>query len=144
MPHTQQLLPSHPRRSQLDLSAVQQCIEACYDCASACTMCADACLGEQQLQMLVRCIRLDLDCADICLATGTVISRQTEADWGLIRAQLHACATACQVCAAECEQHAQHGMAHCRACAEACRRCAEACERLLQAVPAGNGAHATG
>ena len=122
------------------MSALAQCIEACHDGASACEMCADACLGEQQLQMLVRCIRLDLDCADVCTATGNVLSRQTEPDWSLISAQLQACVAACQSCGAECEMHVQHGMEHCRACAEACRRCADACNRLLQAIPAGNGA----
>jgi len=56
--------------------------------------------------MLIRCIRLNLDCADVCDATGRLISRQTEPDWGLLRAQLQACVAACQICGAECERHA--------------------------------------
>lgn len=85
--------------------------------------------------MLVRCIRLNLDCAVICDVTGHVLSRQTEPDWGIVRAQLLACVAACQACGAECERHAMHGMEHCRICAEACRRCAEACQRLLSVLP---------
>ncbi len=30
--------------------------------------------------MLARCIQLDLDCADVCLATGSVLSRQMAFD----------------------------------------------------------------
>ena len=79
---------------------------------------------------LRRCIRLDLDCADVCEVTGRVLSRQTEYDAELTRAVLEACASACRRCGAECESHA--GMhEHCRICAEACRRCEEACEALL-------------
>jgi hypothetical protein len=139
MPHVQEMIQTHPRKTQLDLSALTECIEACFECAQTCTACADACLGEQDIQTLVRCIRLNLDCADVCEATGGVLSRQAEPDWGLIRAQLEACAMACRTCGTECEKHAGH-MQHCRVCAESCRRCEEACRRLLQALPAGNGA----
>lgn len=137
MTHAQQMLQTHPRQSQVDATALAECIEACFDCAQACTACADACLGEEgHLQHLVRCIRLTLDCADVCDATGRLLSRQTEPDWGVIRAQLQACIAACRACGAECDRHAQGmGMEHCRVCAESCRRCAEACERLLAALP---------
>lgn len=136
MPHTSEMLQTHPRQPQVDRTLLQACIDACFDCAQACTACADACLGEQQhLQMLVRCIRLNLDCADVCEATGRLLSRQTEPDWSLIRAQLEACAAACRSCGDECQRHA--GMhQHCRVCAESCRRCEQACNRLLQALPA--------
>jgi hypothetical protein len=41
-------------------------IDECVDCAATCTGCADCCLGEEDVQELVRCIRLDLDRADAC------------------------------------------------------------------------------
>lgn len=134
--HASEMLQAHPSKTPVDARLTQACIEACFDCAQTCTACADACLGEQQhLQTLVRCIRLNLDCADICEVTGRLISRQTEPDWSVLRAQLQACASACRSCADECRKHA--GMhPHCRVCANACRRCAEACDRLLQALPA--------
>jgi hypothetical protein len=85
----------------------------------------------------VRCIRLNLDCADVCETTGRLLLRQTESDWSLIRRQLEACAAACRACGDECQRHAEGmNMEHCRVCAESCRRCAEACERLLSALPA--------
>ena len=92
---------------------------------------ADACLAEDMVAELRGCIRTDLDCADICEATGRVVSRQTEPDMGLLRAQLQACVAACRACGDACEQHA--GMhEHCRVCAASCRRCEESCNRLLQ------------
>ena len=37
--------------------------------------CADDCLSEDDHADLVRCIRLDLDCADVCDATGRILTR---------------------------------------------------------------------
>ena len=141
MPHVEQMLQSHPKKFQGDAAALAACIEACLECAQTCTACADACLGEQDRQLLVRCIRLNLDCADVCDTTGRMLSRQTEPDWGMIRAQLQACVAACRVCGAECDKHAGH-MAHCKVCAETCRRCEEACTRLLNALPTSRQAAA--
>lgn len=133
MTHIQEMLQTHPQQAQVDISVLTRCVQACYDCAQSCTACADACLGEQDVQMLIRCIRLNLDCADVCNTTGQLLSRQTGADWSLLRSQLQACALACQICGAECEKHAHHE--HCRVCAESCRDCEEACNRLLAALP---------
>lgn len=135
MSSVQQMLATHPRASGAETSALAACIQECFSCAQCCTTCADACLGEQgHLEHLVRCIRLNLDCADICDATGSVLSRLTEADPAVLQAQLRACATACRACGNECARHAEGmNMEHCRVCAEACRRCEAACERLLAA-----------
>lgn len=130
----QQMLATHPRQSRMDIQALKACIEACYECAQTCTSCADACLGEPGVLDLVRCIRLNLDCAAICKVTGQVLTRQTEPAWSLLSSQIETCALACQVCGDECERHAGHHE-HCRTCAESCRRCEEACNRLLQAMP---------
>jgi hypothetical protein len=139
MTHIAEMLDTHPRAgtTALDRQALLDCIEACFDCAQTCTSCADACLGEEQhLTHLVKCIRLNLDCADVCETTGRLLLRQTEPDWSVIRAQLEACIAACRSCGDECQRHAEGmGMEHCRICAESCRRCADACERLLAALP---------
>lgn len=136
--HLSEMLRTHPRASSAQLTGLQECIEACYDCAQSCTSCADACLGEQSVEELVRCIRLNLDCADVCNTTGNILARLTEPDMALIRKQLEACIEACRVCGAECERHAQMHE-HCRLCAEACRRCEQACERVLQGMRTGVG-----
>jgi uncharacterized membrane protein len=133
MHHVTEMLETHPQATANE--ALARCIERCFACAFACTSCADACLAEEQVQELVRCIRLDLDCADVCDATGRVLTRQTSSEPGLARSMLEACAQACRVCAEECERHAAHHE-HCRVCAEACRRCEQACEDLLSSISA--------
>ena len=79
---------------------------------------------------LRQCIRLNLDCADVCAATGRMLSRQTGTNVETTRALLEACRAACKACAEECESHAQMHE-HCKVCAEACRRCEQACADLL-------------
>ena len=127
------MLKSHPRAAPGDGAERGDSIHACYDCAQACTTCADACLGESGVADLIRCIRLNQDCFDVCVSTGNILSRLTEPNGETERAQLEACLIACRTCAEECERHAHH-MEHCRICAEACRRCAEACEAMLSAA----------
>ena len=85
----------------------------------------------EDVRAMVRCIRLDLDCADVCLTTGRMLSRQTEPDMSVVARQLEACIAACRSCGAECDKHAPH-MAHCQACAAACHNCEQACQRLAQ------------
>jgi hypothetical protein len=128
-----EILGTHPRPTGLDLDVVARCIEACYDCEAACASCADADLAEPDVQEMVRCIRLCLDCADVCETTGRVVTRQSEADLGLVRSVVGACVVACVVCREECEKHAAHHE-HCRICVEVCRRCEDACNELIAAV----------
>lgn len=115
----------------LDTQVFADCVDACFDCATTCTTCADACLSEDMVADLRHCIRTNLDCADICDATGRVISRQTQPDVSLLQTQLQACAAACKACGNECEKYAQMHE-HCRVCAEACCRCEQSCNQLLQ------------
>ena len=133
MPNAQSMLETHPWPGNVDRGALAECIEACFECAQTCTSCADACLSEEGVAELRKCIRLDLDCADICEATGRVLTRQTEYDAPTSKAQLESCLGACRTCAEECAAHAEHHE-HCRICGAACRRCADACEGLLAAM----------
>ena len=123
------LNPSSNGSSQEELAA---CIEACFECDEVCTACADACLGEDDVADLRRCIGINLTCADVCGATGRILSRRTEHDAALTLAVLEACRQACRACAEECQRHAEHHE-HCRICAEVCRRCEQACDVLLDA-----------
>jgi len=128
------MLQTHPEARGAADAALVACVQACYGCAATCTICADACLAEEQVDTLRRCIRLNLDCADICRATGAVASRLSRTARGVLRAQLQACLEVCRACGDECASHAHHHE-HCGVCAEACRACAEACERLLGSLP---------
>lgn len=100
----------------------QKLLDALAKCAAECSHCATACLREQDSMMLERCIKLDLDCAEVCEATTGFVARSSE----FAEAVLRLCADICNACAEECEKH--NHMEHCKHCAEACRACAEACE----------------
>jgi hypothetical protein len=133
MSYARQLLDTFPRSLNVDADVLVAAIDAVSDCAQACTSCSDADLAEPDVAEMVKCIRLCLDCADVCIATGRVISRQTEYDASLTRSLLEACVTACRSSGDECERHAAMHE-HCRVCAEACRRCEQACQQLLTAM----------
>jgi hypothetical protein len=128
--HAKEILETHPRGSAIEAEVLVACIDACFDCAQSCTACADADLAEDDVATMIRCIRLCLDCTDVCIATGQVLSRQTEFDPDLGRALVQACLQACRSCAEECERHAAHHE-HCRICAEVCRRCEQTCVDVL-------------
>ena len=132
MPVAQDMLRTTPSEIGFAADDLAACIQACFECAQACTACADACLGEDMVAELRRCITTDLGCADVCEATGRILSRQAGYDAALTRAALTACQEACRLCAEECERHAEMHE-HCKVCAAACRRCEEACGRLLAA-----------
>jgi len=133
MSYAGQLLDTYPRDFNVDAGMLTTTIDALIECAQACTADADDDLSERNVGELVKCIRLCLDCADVCDATVRVISRQTEYDANITRPLLEACAATCKGCGDECERHAQMH-AHCRVCAEACRRCEQACRDLLAAM----------
>jgi hypothetical protein len=103
-----------------------ECIEACNVCEFACLSCAEASLAEVSLAKLGRCVRLALDCAEICLATRTLVSEALLCAPRLVQAQLEICARLCAACEAECRQQ---GAAHdyFGVCARACARCESLC-----------------
>ena len=131
--HVKEMLDTHPWPGNVDRDVLARCIEECHGCSSTCTSCADACLSDEMVAELRKCIRLNLDCADITETTGRILTRQTEYDAPTSKAQLQACREACRTCAEECERHAEMHE-HCRICAEACRRCEQACQELLSAM----------
>ena len=131
--HTKEMIATHPDVRGNVNQALIEAIEAAYDCAQTCTSCADACLAEDMVAELRQCIRLNLDCADVCGATATLGTRRTGSNEEVIRKMLDACVTACRLCGEECRRHA--GMhEHCRVCAEACRRCETACQSALRSM----------
>ncbi|WP_026461439.1 four-helix bundle copper-binding protein [Adhaeribacter aquaticus] len=106
-------------------SQYQSVIQALNACAATCDHCYSACLQEQDVKMMVRCIQLDRDCAEICKLTASALARGSE----VARTLLQACADICKACGDECAQHTHMG--HCQECAEACRRCEEACRSAV-------------
>ena len=133
MSYARQLLDSYPGTLNADAGMLAATIDALSDCVQACAADADADLAEQDLAEMVKCIRLCLDCVDVCTATAGVVSRQTDYDASITRSLLEACVATCKSCGDECERHAAMH-AHCRVCAQACRRCEQACRELLAAL----------
>ena len=130
MSYARQLLDSYPGTLNADAGMLAATIDALSDCAQACNADNAADLGEQNVTEMVKCIRLCLDCVDVCTATAGVVSRQTDHDASITRPLLEACVATCKSCGDECGRHAQHHE-HCRVCEQACRRCEQACRELL-------------
>jgi hypothetical protein len=133
MVYARRLLDTYPRRVALEADIVAAAIEALNNCAQACSTDIDANLSAPDLPDMVTCIRLCLNCADVCTATARVASRPAEWEDDVIRPLLKACVASCKACGDECEHHG-HMHEHCRVCAEACRRCEQACQDLLAAL----------
>ena len=102
----------------------QQTIAALNACVAECNHCTTACLDEQDVKMLTKCIKLDIDCAEICSLTASLLARGSEHGEHLKKE----CAEVCAACATECEKHAH--MEHCKKCAEVCWACAQACQTV--------------
>lgn len=134
--HAQRMIATHPHVKGSANDVLIRCIEECFDCAQTCTSCADACLGESMVAELTQCIRFNMDCADICAATGAVATRRTGSNGAVTKMMIEACGEACRVCAQECESHADMHE-HCRICAEACRRCEAACREAAGSIGIG-------
>ena len=133
MSYARQMLDTYPRTFNADAGLLAATIDALSDCVQACNADNAADLGEQNVTEMVKCIRLCLDCADICTATAAVTSRQTDYDANVTRPLLEACVAICKSCGDECERHARMHE-HCRVCAEACRSCEQACRGLLDTM----------
>jgi len=133
MSYARQMLATYPSDLAVDAGVLAAAIDALNSCAQACTADNEADLSEPSLAELVKCIRLCLDCADVCIATVSVVTRQAQYDANVTQPLLQACVAICKSCGDECERHA-HKHEHCRVCAEACRRCEQACRQLLAAM----------
>lgn len=96
------------------------------NCINHCNYCADACLDEDDVKMMVKCIRLDRACAEICSTLNQLMISGFEDVEDLVKY----CAKICHMCADECSKH---DAKHCQDCAEACRQCAEECKAYLAA-----------
>ena len=104
----------------------KELLQKLAQCAAACEMCADACLDEDNVKMMVHCIRLDRDCAKICMLAHSYVASHSSYS-GTI---LQQCAEICRACGEEC---AKHETDHCKECARACKECEEACRSFADA-----------
>jgi hypothetical protein len=136
MTYAARMLDTHPVEITVDRKQLADAIDALTSCSQACTACADACLGEsaEALPGLARCIRDNLDCADICDTTARVLSRRTGDDLAVGRAQLEEAVRALKRCGDSCAEH-RDAHEHCAVCEQACRDT----ERIVQELLSGIG-----
>ena len=123
------MIASHPSAGGHINEPLAEAAKHAMYCAVIATSCADACSAEDM--DMRQCIRVCLDCADICQAASRLTLRQTGRNAMILRATLELCAHACEACAEECDRHAHE---HCRLCAEMCRECAQDCRKALASI----------
>ena len=102
----------------------EKLIHALGNCINHCNYCADACLDEENVKMMVKCIRTDRVCAEVCAALNQVLSTNYKDVQGLN----DYCIKVCNACADECGKHDNK---LCTDCAKACRECAQACKQSM-------------
>jgi hypothetical protein len=102
----------------------QECIEVCLECAIACSRCAVSCLQENDIEMMRRCINLDMECETICYAAAKIMSVYGEHANEVCRV----CSAICEACAEECERHDTE---HCQYCAKICYECSSICKSMV-------------
>ncbi len=102
-------------------------LEKIYDCQTCCKYCFNACLEETDIAMMRVCIRLSVECAEVCelTASSLAFAGNFTADC------LAVCIRTCEMCAEACRQHR---CLHCYECAKTCSECAEACRRYIVAA----------
>lgn len=117
----------------LDSQAFAMCIDAAFKASQACLACSDICLAVEDARLLIKCIRLNGDCADACVATGWMLSREPHPDRDTMQKQLETCVHICKQTAAECERLGTL-YPHAKICATAAKRCVAACLDALRLV----------
>ncbi len=108
----------------MTLQKYQNCIDACADSIVACKNCANEDLQEEDVEMLVRCVRLNHDGAAVSILAMQAMASNSE----FVKQICSLCAEICNVCADECEKYTH--MEHCKICAEVCRKCAVECSKI--------------
>ena len=118
----EKMIAEHPDVAGHENELLTKAVRHAMYCAAICNSCAGACSAEPEAR--TDCIRLCMDCSDICTATYRVASRRAGSNERVLRAMLEMCAQACETCAEMCA-----GMKddHCQRCAKMCRECAEDC-----------------
>jgi hypothetical protein len=101
----------------------KSCIDACLNCAAICNHCAASCTKENDVNMMAKCIELDMQCATICYTAAQLMSLGSEYAKNLCSI----CAEICRQCGEECSKHDNE---HCKECASICISCAKECKNM--------------
>lgn len=110
-----------PGMDMMDMSVLQECMDACSAAEQAATICST--------QMMDDCSPMCMNCADMCHAMMRTMMRMQGMTPGAMMSMLDATIAMCQVCMSECMAHADESMA-CKMCAQACQACMDACMKM--------------
>src|SRR5690625_7211206 len=102
----------------------EEIIHSLGSCINHCNYCADACLDEDNLDHMVRCIRLNRICAEACAAASQILAIHHAEVKNLIEY----CIKTCDQCAVECSKN-DHDQCH--ACATCVQNGAYVCRIIL-------------
>lgn len=116
--------------SGMDMTLMQECIEACSACEQACTMCAGAMTMSADM---AKCMGMCLNTADMTNTMMHAMMRPNGMHAESMMMMLQATVAMCSACAEECMMHADMSE-DCRMCAESCRQSAMACQKMMDAM----------
>ena len=94
------------------------------ECQAVCNYCFNACLEESDVQMMVRCIKLDKDCSEICGPAISLAASESEFTNDILELLHHGLRSMCPGVR-------KTFYDHCKECAQACRKCAAACKSYM-------------
>lgn len=96
-----------------------------YECQTKCKSCFNRCLEEQSLDVMRKCLKLTVECANVCELTASSI--MFEGDFS--PEMLEICISSCEACRIECSTH---NNIYCAECAAMCGECSEACRKYIR------------
>jgi hypothetical protein len=114
----------------MDMSAMEELIEACSACEQACTMCSAADMGMPDMG---KCAGMCANCADVCNTMMRMLMRPIGMDADSMMSMMQATMTMAAACEEECMMHADMGEQH-RMCAQACQQVVMASEAMMMSM----------
>jgi hypothetical protein len=118
--HILKTMQDRVSRAELNVLLDKEVIHLLTECAITCERCVSLCMNEDDPSLMAKCIKLNLDCADMCLHT----IKSTTSNFLLVRNSLAAVKELCQKCA---QEYRKFKIDYCQACADICERCAAEC-----------------
>jgi hypothetical protein len=127
--HTENLHTKDMPMMGMDMSMMQECIEACSAAEQATTMCADSMMGDSMMICRSMCMNM----ADMSNTMMRTMLRPAGMEQESMMAMLKATMMMASACADECMKHAEMSE-ECRMCAEVCRQCAMSCQKMMDSM----------
>jgi len=109
------------------MDVYSELVDSLEKCDAACNNCAISSLDEDDRKPMSDCIKLSLECADVCHLALRLLARDSTHAVSTVKL----CMTICGECATECEKFEYD---QCRLSARACRRSEKQCSIYLEHV----------